>query len=324
MLRLLDADKILLQADAIFYANRELEEAFTKGPGDIKAVEREVRALLPHVQREWTTAAEEAMAELLAQLDNLRAIGYQIDKEKDDEVLSDFIKALLLSLFLVTDQAAPPTGVTLASVRRMMLAAARAAGLELDFSDRRIYRLMLLASQDLDFWLGSRLRLHEDELRRLLTGFLGLPTDDRAAGRRELLTAVREILQDDDGQKSRLAVDTWAYRTWNIATVGAAFVAGVPSLELFNNFPSGPDGRTTPFCRSVHRLEIQTSEAWQKVTDYYSAVDEGDFEKVKKDGGWLSSEEARAEAPAGAAIVEAFGFPPYHALCRTIVRVRRP
>lgn len=323
-MKLLDADKVLLRADAIYYANRQVEEVFAKGPGDIKAVEREIRAILPHAQREWTAAAEEAMVELLAQLDNLKAVGYQIEKEQDDEVLEDFVKALLVSLFLVTDQAAPPTGVTLASIRRMMQAAARAAGLELDFSDRRIYRLLLIGSQDLDFWLGSRLRLHEDELRRLLRGFLGLPAEARTAGRRQLVAAVRDILQDDDGQKSRLAVDSWAYRTWNIATVGLAFVAGIQTLELFNNFPSGPDGRTTPFCRSVHRLEIQTAEAWQKVTDYYAAVDDGDFEKVKKDGGWLSSEEARSEAPAGAAIVEAFGFPPYHALCRTIVRVRTP
>jgi hypothetical protein len=177
------------------------------------------------------------------------------------------------------------------------------------------------ATLDLTFWIGRTAEATagmEAQFLRTLRAFIDDPTQRSHAGRLALVRRLREILLT--GRTGiRAGVDLWAYRWYNIGIVEGAAMHGSEELVIFNNPPSGPDAKTTPFCRWVHGRRITVRKVRQQRDAYLNAIRKGDVVAAKRVWPILHDTQRMSEEEFAAAF-EGLSAPPYHFFCRTVLR----
>lgn len=170
-------------------------------------------------------------------------------------------------------------------------------------------------------WLTAAGRVRE-ALRTYLTSPVARSREVRLGGALPSGEAVwvKEQLRpaiDAAGSFARVGVDTWAFQVWNTARAEA--ILQLPDqgrvLRIINNPPSGPDQRTTPFCRWVHGRTVTISRARSFIDRYREAVIGADPEKILAAWSLQLSRDPRTFAKH----LRETTLPPYHTLCRTQV-----
>lgn len=314
----------------------------------IPEVDAVVAAVAPLAERHWRAAAERALAELEARLDELAddRPGPDVDAlaaagRDRDGLLEELIAALLLGLR--TDLAAPfppaTRGALRGAARRLLASGAGGVGAGLDLALPRAAEALAAAEVDLAVLLRGRLEERTAEVEAALRRFLTdrtarLPAAAPSAlvtagvaplvGREAWRANLRALLGlDDPAGWIRPVVDAWAYRWHNASAfihAAAGAVARGEALVAVNNPPGGPDARTTPFCRWVHGRVLSVTRAASQVRAYTRAALEGDLDAMIRAWPLLSSSAAARGGPAAFRVSFAqLGLPPYHWGCRTRV-----
>lgn len=121
-------------------------------------------------------------------------------------------------------------------------------------------------------------------------------------------------------QLTQTIVDTWAYRWYGLGAMMAERARGQTAIVAYNNPPSGPDSKTTPFCRWVHQRVIRIETTIRRIGRYRDLLQRGqDIEAF--DEFW--SFDTPDRAPDFRRHFADVGMPPYHARCRTVPRSTR-
>lgn len=272
---------------------------------DIPEVQAVIEILRAEASSTWTGVFEEALIDLDEQLD---AIDDVAPDEATDELL---LVAVFQTLSNLARRATVRSGIQIASARRLFdLGARLSGGGAIDFTRPRAAGFLQAANTDLDFWLSRRVQERREDVLSALR-------DYRLLGdRRALADALRELLGDEKGLYSLIVTDTWAYRKVNEgAVIAADQEAATVELVASNNPPTGPDARTTPFCRGIHGTALRTEVLMAQIAGYYEAVEQEDADAAKEAWPLLRGEEATL---VGGATVErviqdrGLGLPPYH------------
>ena len=284
---------------------------------DIPEVQAVIEILRAEARNVWTSTFQEALVDLEEQLDTVDNVA---SEAQGDELL---LSAVFQTFANLARRATLRSGLQTVSARRLYNLGSRlSGGAEIDFSRPRAAGFLQAANTDLDFWLSRRVHERREDVLDALREYRALPD------RRALAEALRAIIGDESGAYALIVVDTWAYRKVNEgAVIAADQEANVSELVAINNPPTGPDKRTTPFCRNIHNTAIRTEVLLAQIAAYYEAVEEEDVEAAKEMWPLLEREEATL---LGGVTVEqvindrGLGVPPYHFFCRTVLqRVRR-
>ncbi|MGB0972468.1 MAG: hypothetical protein ACPGVG_16140, partial [Mycobacterium sp.] len=115
-----------------------------------------------------------------------------------------------------------------------------------------------------------------------------------ANDRDEWLDAVRSTLRDRGNALTNAIVDAWAYRQYSVGVMLSTKAAGVQFMVAFNNPPSGPDVRTTSFCRWVHGRPVKLSTAISRFSRHEQAVREGDRDAAIRSTPFVGRREFKA------------------------------
>ncbi len=285
----------------------------------IQRLEARVEVIRRLLDAHWSAAARRALADLLTHLGELRQAPdgtldlLDVSPRARDAFLQDFVVAVLASLFRQT--ARPFAQVEAAAIRETVRFI---AGLGVDAlsgppkllaSD--VPGLVTRAVRDLEFWNGRRLQEREQELRDLLTQYLTTHTirnDSKAL--KEWKDQLTNVVVDPSESTSHMIADLWAFRTYAVATAGAASRLGFVELRARATI----DLRTTDFCRAIDGTMIEMRVIRQQISNYYDAVNRGDAAAAK--AAWpilLGNQSAET------VFVNKVGPPPYHPWCRTIL-----
>lgn len=128
--------------------------------------------------------------------------------------------------------------------------------------------------------------------------------------------ALNEAFHESFAQSEGI-VDTWAYNVRATAALHTAEKFGLRELVAVNNPPTGPDERTTAFCRWVHKKVIRLDGSWRKnLKAYFDAVQDDDPESAQK----ARPVRAFKKTEGPNAFRQHFahvGLPGYHPRCRT-------
>ena len=106
-------------------------------------------------------------------------------------------------------------------------------------------------------------------------------------------------------------VDLWAYRWFTIGSYRSLRQRGETEIYAHATI----DGRTTPFCRSIHGRRIDIATADNQIEQHVKAVLAGDAGAMTSNWTLFPAQEV---SDSGTKL----GVPPYHFGCRTIPRLR--
>ncbi|MFG0318402.1 MAG: hypothetical protein ACF8XB_14105 [Planctomycetota bacterium JB042] len=311
---------------------------------DIPEVSAVLRVLERTVAEHWREAVSEAVEDLEERLlriptqPGFRDVEPVATAEDPDEAREEILLALFLALREALGRPlSPPRAATVRSaVRRLARAGAVSQGLVFGDGQQSAQRLLLSGEREVLLLLRGHVQNVEPRTRQAILPYLSNGAARRPATAAELAVfparrpgepprALQELLDDvrraldARGSFVPAVLDVWAYRQFNLGIFEAGAAAGAVAFEAVNNPPLGPDGRTTPFCRYVHGRIVSIDQARAQVRGFTQAVLEGDVDGMVDAWPLLSSQEARDERRAADRFA-AVGFPPYHWLCRTIVR----
>ena len=139
-----------------------------------------------------------------------------------------------------------------------------------------------------------------------------------AEDRKEWLADMRATM-DLASHSSGPIADAWAYRQYNIGRYISMRAAGIRTFEVFNNPPSGPDDRTTRFCRWAHRKVIKVERVERQLSEMARAVREDDRAIIEQ--AWPMLRLRKGDTAAGfRQMFIGTGLPPYHWRCRSVVQ----
>ncbi|MCP4897893.1 MAG: hypothetical protein GY906_13050 [bacterium] len=297
---------------------------------DVPEVEAVIRLVTPRLDAHWQRTVDIAIAELLEILreipDSLGApdVDPLVRAEDRDAALEDLLLALLLSLEerLGAAPIPPRLRILREGSKRLLAQGSLLAGQDIDFGVPKVTSYPETATADALLGVRGRAIRRREQVRALLTAYLtsravrspSVLLDDADPFEETLGT----ILGRGKATSVPDTVDSWAYRWFNVGAFAGAVQGGQTALVALNNPPSGPDAKTSPFCRWVHGKPVLVSKIERQLDEYTAAVREGDPEAQMRSWPFLSS--AGANDPkvfrpyfAGAAL------PPYHHKCRTLV-----
>lgn len=139
-----------------------------------------------------------------------------------------------------------------------------------------------------------------------------------ASVRRELIRDLVRASWVGQRQIHDVLADAWAYRVFNVGRYLAMKDQSVREYVAYNNPPRGPDARTTPFCRAIHRRVVKVERIEKSLGDYLAAVRANDRGLAFRS--FPLSTLSRVETAADFRKVRGLaGLPPYHYRCRTII-----
>lgn len=285
----------------------------------IRRLEVRVEVIRRLLDAHWSAAARRALADLLTHLSELREGPdgtldlLDVSPRARDAFLQDFVVAVLASLY--TQTARPFAQVESAAIRETVRFIAQLGVDALSGPPKLLASdvpgLVTRAARDLEFWSGRRLQEREKTLRDLLTQYLTTHTirsDPKAF--REWKDELTNVVVDPSGATSHLIADLWAFRTYAVATAGAASRLGFEVLRARATI----DQKTSDFCRAVDGTIIEMRVIRRQFSDYYDAVSRGDAAAAKAAWPILLGDQA-----AETVFVNKIGPPPYHPWCRTIL-----
>lgn len=313
---------------------------------DVPEVER-VIALLSRVGvSHWRTTVDQATRDLVDALERIpdlqgTEVVEPVARARDQGRTLDDILAVLLAAFWAA--LARPLGPARTSIVRdqvddLLRAGAAALKLLPDPGGGRTVSASQAAVVDFQAVFAGHVESVEAAVRKEVRGFLTtstarqgdvdtpfdaqkvgpIPAASSKAAWRARLAAVLDV----DGKFVEVSVDSWAYRWFNVGSLEAVLAARRPikALRAFNNFPNGPDERTTSFCWWVHGRVVSIERAVDRLDAYKRAIVEGRLRDA-----WalwpLQDLPRGGTASSFAEHFERVGIPPYHRRCRTRLEV---
>ena len=317
---------------------------------DIPEVEAVIAALTPRLEQWWVEAIEEILrrGDLLLGLEEITATPLpEIDalsgRTPDGRTRLDIEAELVRLLQRQIEEAVSAFSAALAQEvaegrDTLLLDAALALGLSLEASqlralEERLGPLRAGAVADLETLMRGRVLTRRPEIQRTLQRLARTRTRPRAglgaAGPAVTTQSLREELRALLGAASpkqwiTFVADQWSYRWFNIGQFLAARDEGFTLFQAFNNPPTGPDNRTTPFCRWIHGRSIDVGRAEDQIRRHVRASLAGDIDGLMRN--WpllrpdLANDRSEGAEVRFALALRNVGLPPYHARCRTVVR----
>lgn len=116
----------------------------------------------------------------------------------------------------------------------------------------------------------------------------------------------------DAGQALRPLLDSWAYQTWNAASIRAAARGGHNFIQLQAKI----DGQTTAFCRLVNGRVVPMARALAQLDAIDRAIAAGDVDALVAAAPFVSNPREATMADVDRAL-ERGGLAPFHHGCRT-------
>jgi hypothetical protein len=284
---------------------------------DIPSVQNQIDLLTPMLLEEYDDQTESTLDAMLLDLEDFLAE----EPEEDDHTF--FISALWLSTLRDMGTIDPEVErAALIAGRTLTRSGATEVGAPLTGVLREIAQP---SADDLAFWY-RRVLVTDSGIRvdfeRLLRDFLA--GDRGTAARLSLIENLRQLLLR--GRRSVVvALDLWAYRWHSIGAFEGLVNQYGPDANIvaFNNPPTGPDAKTTPFCRWVHGQVIEVKKARRQIQAFLDAVGARDATAAMEAWPILSSTEASGEGVSFEVSFRRQALPPYHFFCRTVPRAAR-
>jgi hypothetical protein len=283
---------------------------------DIPSVKRQIDMLSPMLLEEYDAAANKTLDATLLDIEDFLAE----DPEEEDWLF--FGAALWLSL--IRDMGTVDMEVeraVLISGRTLTRGGASAVGGPLSAVLREIAQPSV---DDLMFWYRRVLTTDptiaadfDTMLRTFLAG------ERTRAAKLTFIQNLRQLLLR--GRRSVItALDLWAYRWHSIGSFEGLVAQSGPDKVIIavNNPPSGPDERTTPFCRWVHGKTISVTQSRRQMQSYLAAIAQRDAAAAKAAWPVLSAVDASGEGVSFEVSFQRMALPPYHFFCRTVPRAR--
>lgn len=244
--------------------------------------------------------------------------------EQGKKDLEDFVAALLLSMFSAAGRQETPDLMETIAGRLLSFGQKQVTPPDKVSNGAAVAQARARAKIDLDFWADHRWDVFKKDLQEALVEILSdrkkwigshQSVDDALAA------AVEEILNSRRESQSKLLADAWAIRTVSQGSIVEARASGLETLIIFNNPPGGPDSRTTPFCRQIHRKLLIVATLVEQVDDYFGAIEKGDIDKAKGFWPMVSSKTADGNSRDFEEAVNTLdiGPPPYHPYCRDVL-----
>jgi hypothetical protein len=282
---------------------------------DIPTVQRQIEIVTPMLLAEYDDNTERALDATLLDLEDYLVALEEEDEEDEDHTF--FIVALWLTM--VEDMGRVDQEVAraaLVSGRTLTRGGATRVGGPLTAALREAAQP---SADDLLFWFRNVLVTDPSirpDFERLVREFL-VGSSRGTAAKLSLIARLRELLLR--GRRNVVTLtDLWAYRWHTIGSFNALAAREGVTIIAFNNPPSGPDTRTTPFCRWVHGKVIEVRRARQQIQAYLSAVAGRDVESAKASWPVLNSQDASGEGNSFEVSFRRLSLPPYHFFCRTV------
>lgn len=272
---------------------------------DVPEVQAVITLLLPWLRELWSNLTHSLSGEAVRLL---QLLGRQENRPSDIALL---LAAYVAGLKTLAED--PLTGAAANRVEDAVEAlsreAARLAGLPVParlglIQSIRAAQVSLMLQQQAERAIMATL----PAATRILQDSAGLEGSEESipAARRELERAM-------DPQQAILAVlDSWAYQTFNAASIRAAADAG----ENFIQLRAKQDKKTTAFCRMVDGRVVPMARALDQLRRIDEAVLAGSIEDLLIAAPFHPHPETATEADVTAAI-ERGGLAPFHHRCRT-------
>lgn len=317
---------------------------------DIPEVEAVIAALTPILEQWWLDAIEETLrrGDLLLGIEEIlaaplpeieRLSGRTPDGRQRWEIENELMRLLQTQIEQSISSFSAEVAQEVAQGRDNLLAdAALALGLSLESEimtaiEARLGPLRAAAVADLETLMRGRILTRRPEIKAVLerlvrasTAPLAGASPVTAAATAQTLRAELRALLGAASPKSWIpfVADQWSYRWFNIGQFITAREDGFTVFEAFNNPPRGPDSKTTPFCRWIHKRPIGVNKAEDQIRRHVRASLAGDIERQMQNWPLLPSELANDKSPGAdqrhALAMQNVGLPPYHARCRTVAR----
>jgi hypothetical protein len=311
-------------ADPIYQAWADRHATLYKQQGDIPEVQAVIDLLTPRLAAWWDTEMERAIAAVQQEINRAIDDG-EIDRYDEDAILE---LAGALYIILVSGTAGQPAAGTDGSLRNSTAFLHRAGLLSIPGAAPRPpswnFSVPVVGHEDILLQLRGRLTTRQDEVTGLLAELVSARTRQDDVNATAALLGVSAALGLRDQTWVRSTTDAWAYRWYNIGgfdeadrRVEQGFAANIVAV---NNPPTGPDERTTRFCRWVHGRVLARKRIRRGVEEFAAAVLRGQERKARQFSRLLSSEDARQLGSKSQ--LAKLGLPPYHWRCRTVVWVQ--
>lgn len=323
---------------------------------DIPEVEAVIAALTPILEQWWLDAIEETLrrGDLLLGIEEIlaaplpeieRLSGRTPDGRQRFQIENELMKLLQTQIEESISSFPAAIAQEVAESRNnLLLDAALALGLSLGPEtmaavEARLGPLRAAAVADLETLMRGRILTRRPEIQRTIERLVRASQAPaagseaaRAATSAQTLRAELRALLGAASPKSWIpfVADQWSYRWFNIGQFVTAREDGFTIFEAFNNPPRGPDTKTTPFCRFIHRRPISVSRAEDQIRNHVRHSLAGNIKGLAANWPLLPSELANDKSPGAdarhALALQNVGLPPYHARCRTVgqpVRIKR-
>jgi len=284
---------------------------------DIPEVQTVIRMLSPLLLGQYDDNVEEVLDGALIDVEDILA-----EDNLDDDDYDFFIQAMWLSFlpaFAKIDMEIDRTAAV--GGRRLASSGAAKTLAPLPRSSREIAEP---SADDLRFWfrrVASTDPSIERDVKGLVRRFVKDPGQHHTAGKLSLIQNMREVFKRAR-RSVVMALDTWAYRWHSIGAFEGliAKFGNEVKIVAVNNPPTGPDDKTTPFCRWVHGQVVEVRKIRRQIQGYLSAVSDRNVDRAKEMWPLLSSKDASSEGTPFAESFKRLGMPPYHPFCRTVMR----
>jgi len=315
---------------------------------DIPEVEAVIAALTPILEQWWLDAIEATLrrGDLLLGIEGItaarlpeieRLVGRTPDGRQRFEIEAELVKLLQTQIEEAVSSFTAAVAQEVEESRDLLLLdAALALGLSLEAEtlaaiEAHLGPIRAGAVADLETLMRGRILTRRPEIKTILEKLARASTTPRAstasAGAAVTALTLREELRAILGAASPrswvpFVADQWSYRWFNIGQFMTARDDGFTMFEAFNNPPRGPDAKTTPFCRFIHKRQISVQRAENQIRTHVRHALAGNIKGLMENWPLLPSELTTDRGPGAdarhALALQNVGLPPYHARCRTV------